>query len=504
METDNPQLLIIKKRELELKRQRLAIARNNGVAFYRPHEKQTKFHAAGLQYNRRMVRAGNRFGKSEMGCAEDVAWLLGERLWLPESDPVRKGGIPQRPIKLLTITTDWDKVDEIWTNRTSTVGTGGKAWRMLPQGFSKRAAKNHAGCVDTIECSNGALWRFDTVKSFIQNPQGSESSDWDAIHVDEPCPEAMFKACARGLVDRNGAAWFTLTPLSEAWINDYFFPQDTRGAARDNVWAISGSIWDNPYLPVEAIKEYLATLSPDERECREKGLPLHLSGMIFKMFDWDRHVLKRLPTGWKSWTEPPEDWTYYVTIDPHPQTPHAVQFAVVDPNQHMYVYNDIFDHCMVSTLCERIRNVLGPRRPVSVRIDPCAFMEDPVTFRTMASEFCRCGVYVEKGSKALMEGILKTQGVLSSDPVMLHFTPTCARTLWEIQRYSWDPNGSDKPLDKDDHMMENLRRFVVQEPRFVANDRYNVPIADLVIDHTDVEDAFVELDSFAETDLMLN
>jgi len=33
---------------------------------------------------------------------------------------------------------------------------------------------------------------------------GSESSDFDFVHVDEPCPEPMYKAAARGLIDRNG------------------------------------------------------------------------------------------------------------------------------------------------------------------------------------------------------------------------------------------------------------------------------------------------------------
>ena len=42
---------------------------------------------------------GNRFGKSTCGSAEDCAFALGARLWLPEGDPIRHLGIPGRATK---------------------------------------------------------------------------------------------------------------------------------------------------------------------------------------------------------------------------------------------------------------------------------------------------------------------------------------------------------------------------------------------------------------------
>lgn len=486
-EAQHAERLALLRRKLELKRQRLSAIRQFGLAFYRPHDIQDRFHQAGMQFKRRMYRAGNRAGKSTAGCAEDIAWLMGERPWYPEGHVARRGGIPQHPVKLLTITTDWDKVDEIFTSQK---GEGGKAWKFLPKDFVKTTRRNHSGAIDTIECANGSLWRFDTVKSFMANPQGSESSDWDAIHIDEPCPEDMFKAAARGLIDRGGSAWFTLTPLAEFWINDYFFPQETGGQARSNVWAVTATIYDNPYLPADAIAEFEALLTPEERECRLLGIPLHLSGLIYKQFSWDKHVLKQLPHGWESWLKPPRDYTLYFNIDPHPQTPHAVLFCAVSPMGQRFYYYDLFKHCTVEQLSTSIKDVLAGRPYAAARIDPLAYVNDPITNSNMATEFWRNGLIVEKATKALEHGILKVQQELGKDG-LVYFSPECRRTLWEIQRYCWDEKDN-RPIDRDDHMMENLYRMELSEPRWVDMDQKPLPMSDLVIDKP--ETSLEELD----------
>jgi hypothetical protein len=468
------ELLTLKRRQVALRRERISLIKRFGLAYYHPHEGQAAFHAAGLKFKRRLARTGNRWGKSIAGCAEDVSWLLNERPWYPEDSPYRRGGLPQHPVKLLTITTDWDKVDEIFTSQR---GEKGKAWKFLPGDAVKPHGirRNHSGAIDTIELKNGSLWRFDTVKSFMANPQGSESSDWDAIHVDEPCPEAMWKAVSRGLVDRGGSAWFTLTPLKEFWINDYFFPD---GGDRGNVWTVTGSSYDNPYLSKEALEEFESTLTPEERECRIRGIPLHLSGLIYKDFKWDIHVLKDIPKGWGLFNEPPLNWPVYVYYDVHPQTPHALLFATVSPQGRHIYFADHFEHCSIKELAARVKSILGGRRIVWNKMDPLGFINDPITETNMAveltEELARLGVItccVEKATKALAQGILRVQGnfryrsLVDSQP-SIYFCPTCKRTLWEVQRYCWDDK-ENKPIDKDDHMMENLYRAELSDMRWI-------------------------------------
>jgi hypothetical protein len=416
-----------------------------------------------------------------MGCAEDCAWLRGERSWYPLDDPARKSCLPTQPVKGQVFANDWDKVKEIWT------GDDGKIWRFLgkPGGqHVKHVSRNHSGAIDTIKVkhiSGGySTLRFDTVQSFKSNPMGSESSDWDFLHVDEPCPEPMFKAQARGLVDRGGFAWFTLTPLAEPWISDAFLP----GGAFDGIsFKVEGAMDDNIYLSKSDIADYDRTLTDDERECRRYGKPHHLTGLIYKEFQADKHVLQTVPKQWRDFSTPPKDWPHYFYIDPHPQTPHLVLFVVADPFGKRYYYHDIFEHCSIAHLAAKIREQLKDCFVVHGRIDPLAYINDPITETNMAEEFALHGVFVEKATKALEQGILRVQGELAKDPPQIYFSPNCRRTLWEIQRYHWNEQ-TNRPVDKDDHAMECLYRAELDEPAWVQRGRWNVEVSDIIIDRT--------------------
>lgn len=469
-ENENAELVAIRQRQLQLKRQKLELIKNHGLLFYKPHAKQDQFHRAGVQSKRRMVRAGNRFGKSHMGCAEDCAWLTGERPWYKLDDPARRGGIPPHPVKLLLITQDWDLANDVWVSQR---GNEGKIWKFIsPASIPKHGIRrNHSGCIDTIEVrrephlgGGTSLFKIDTVKSWMSNPMGAESKDWDAIHVDEPCPEGMWKGAARGLMDRGGSAWFTLTPLSEFWINDYFFPQDTGGKLRDNVWAINGSTYDNPTLSPAAIAEFESTLTDDEKQCRLHGIPLHLTGLIYKEFSWATHVLTAPPTGWEAFELPPANYPIYAQIDPHPRTPHCVLLSTVLPDGRRVYFNDIFTHCPMPELAEEIRGKLHDRVLVSAEMDPLGFIPHVTTETSMADDLAMAGIYVEKATKALDRGILRVKHALKHNELL--FCPSARRALWEIQRYCWDED-TNKPVDKDDHAMECLYRMEVMEPRWV-------------------------------------
>lgn len=458
-ELDDSDYALLLKKKAELARKKLELVKDFGLCFYKPFAKQASFHAA-ADKRLRMMRSGNRFGKSTMGCAEDCAWLLGYRPWIPEGDPLRTLGIPQRPVKLLVITTDWDKVDEIFTSQK---GEGGKLWRMLPKGFVKSTKRNHSGAIETIECVNGSVLRFDTTEAFKKNPQGSESSDWDAIHVDEPCSIEQWKASSRGLMDRNGKAWFTLTPLREFWINDLFFPNKfSTDTKRESIWAESGSTRDNPYLTKEAIDAFEAELSADERECRLNGIPLELSGLVYKAFSFDKHVLSKVPHGWAHFHRPPPNYIINIRIDPHPQTPHAVLFEAVSPQLQRFFFAEIFRHCTIKELCEEINGITQGYFVNMVKIDPIAKINDPISGECMMTEFWRHNVNAVEASKAKTFGILNMQQVLKANPQQLFISPHLSRWLYEISRYCYTDDNV--PIDENDHMMENSYRMLLDEP----------------------------------------
>jgi hypothetical protein len=487
LDGQDPELVALKLRELDLRRQRARLVKENGLAFYRPHRKQDLFHAAG-GYKRRAVFAGNRFGKSDCGASEDVAQAVGERLWYPKGDIRRTVGIPNRPQKILIITTDWGKVDEIFTSERG--AQQGKLWRLFPSGFVKSKKRNHSGAIETIECVNGSLLQFDTVESYKKNPQGAESSDWDVIHVDEPCPQPMYNAHARGLMDRDGSAYFTLTPLKEPWIYDYFYgdevdAQTNFGKADASIqgadrWSITGSIWDNPYLTEDAINRYLETLDDEERACRESGIPLQFAGLIYKEFGND-HLYRQLPLNWTDYNKPPRDYSIYYHIDPHPQTPVAVLFTAVAPSGRKYLFEELFIRGLVKDITDRIKEITHDRFVVRARVDPIAFNEDELTGKCWANDFELHNVFLTRAVKSLERGIPAARAALKSrmpdgSPEWL-VSPKLSRFIYEIKRYHWDKDN--KPVDKDDHMMENFYRTVLDEPVYIErDDSPSVPFED--------------------------
>jgi hypothetical protein len=472
VEQYTPEQLLLLQQQLQTKRKLLEKVKQYGLPFYRPHEKQDIFHRAG-KFKRRMYRAGNRSGKSQAGVAEDCAHFMGERPWYPKDDPARYAGIKDGRTKGLVITTDWDKVDEVFTGQ-GRGGDVGKFWRMLPQGYVVKTKKNHSGVIDYIEGPDGSVIRFDTVKSFTMNPMGAESSDHDWVHWDEPAPEPMHKAVNRGLMDRGGTEWFTLTPLNEAWINDLFFPnlklmkslevQEQFRGDRAMSWVVTGTTYDNPYLSPEDIQDFEDTLTEDEKECRIRGIPLAMSGMVYKSFDFDKHVLQAIPSGWEDYNSPPRSWPIYVSIDTHPQTPHAVLFVAVSPHGQKFLFEELFIHCSIETLSEYIHQkttLRGYTIANPVKLEPAAWIPDPITMSCYADEFFKHGICVEKASKGLAHGILTVEQQFQREN-NIYVAPNLRRWLYEITHYVYDKEN--KPRDKDDHLMECMYRMFINEP----------------------------------------
>lgn len=448
-----------------------------GIYTYKPSAKQELFHRA-ANFKRRYLRTGNRFGKSTCGSAEDVAYALGARVWVKQDDPLFQLGIPKRSTKGLILVADWDKAREIFTNQEDGESKG-KLFKWLPKDRLAGVHKNQAGEIDCIEVKS--LWGgvstiyLDTVKSFMTNPMGQESSQWDWIHVDEPIPKKMWDANARGLMDTGGSAWFTCTPITEPWINEEFLPvKNLKGdftsgmsfAEKPKHWVMTGSTYDNPHLTKEDVDDYRATLTANDVQSRIFGVPGSQSGQIYKEFSMDKHVYTELPKGWKDFDRPPDNYTLRVLIDPHPKTPHAVQFWATAPTGESFCYYEIFSACLIEDLCRQILDVLKGRHPWLVAIDPFAFIENPIDGRCYADIFYSFGINVEPAPKELRAGISKARQELSrkagvaQDHAALQFCSSCTETIREFFLYTWDEK-KEKPIDRNDHMMECFYRACV-------------------------------------------
>jgi len=490
-----------KQRMLALLDQETIILKSDGLKYYRPAGwKHDLFHRKG-HYKYRYLRTGNRFGKSELGVVEDIAWCRGERSWYNETDPARYSGIPKRHVRILLIVEDWGKSDDVFTNLEN-----GKFWKYIPKDAFAGYDVGPSGDIDTIKIKS--IWggtsviKIQTIASFKQSPQRGESSQWDAIHVDEPCPEALWTAVSRGLMDTGGSAWFTCTPLIHPWINRFFIPrgkavtEKTDPFENEKKFVILGSSYDNKMLTKEHIDDYAKTLKKEERAARITGIPSGAGGFVYDEFDRNIHLyteddLKIM--GWAGLNDPPRtvwdtdaEGNQYVkkpgymiraAIDTHERTPQAVLFeATIGTGDECYIFYfaELFETRIIATTANLFNEVVQGRNLFQTLIDPRAYIESPIDQSTLAGEFLNHGIIGEKAPKDLKRGILKVKEYLtkrdSKGRPVVQFSENLRETLFEFEEYMWDLKDPDKPIDENDHMMENLYRLMSTHPGYVDLD----------------------------------
>lgn len=188
-------------------------------------------------------------------------------------------------------------------------------FRRWAPNFSKwKPIKGHQGKTAGYILPNGSKFYVFTHQQDFSKLEGT-SFYW--LWANEPPPQSHVNASMRGLVDQNGQAWFTLTPLSEPYLyNDYALPAKT--GEKTNIGLHECSIWENPWLDPEAISQFLESLDPEERIARESGEFKFLTGRVYKTFDPMKHVI---PNG--NW---PSTWPISIGIDPHLRKNHVAMF----------------------------------------------------------------------------------------------------------------------------------------------------------------------------------
>lgn len=501
-----------------------ALRESYGLNFYVPHAKQDKFHSVGDKTGR-YCRTGNRGGKTKCGAAEDVSWCIGGRLFYRNSFDVVDGkrnvvrhhvgtqnhelvtkGIPTHPVKGLLVVADWDKAKEIFTSREGSYENWGELFQLIPRDALGKVHVSRGGHIDQInirrltEFGGGESTLYlDTVESYKHSKMSQESSDHDFIHVDEPCPRPMFVANARGLVDRHGKYWFNCTPIDEMWINDMFAPpgqhvvkEASDGLSFGSKFIITWTIYDNPYNTLEAIAEFEAMLTREEKACRLGGLPLALAGLVYKEFIYDLHVLADIPTEWKDYHNPPLNYTIRVAWDVHgARLPQAVMLTATAPTGDVFVYDEMFYEPLIGPNAEALKRKLEGRFVADHIIDPRALIKNPVTNTADVLEAIEAqDMYFDPGSKDINAGISATKvkllerNVVSKLPT-IWFSPNCAETLFEFTHYVYDTE-KNEPKDKDDHMMENLRRLVLNGLEYVEPPKRTIVKQPFVI-HNNVD-----------------
>lgn len=428
------------------------------ILFYEPQEKQLLFHTS--KCPRRSIFGGNRVGKTLAGGMEFLYHVTGLYPdWYPPEQRF-KGAIKGR-----IIAKDFQKgVGEV-------ISPFMNEW--LDSSIVARRVKNPMGVATKYELKNGSV--FD----ILTHEQSTEQFEGWRGHIawfDEPPPRDKYVATLRGLVDYSGRHWLTLTPLTQPWIYDEIFTATDRKYTFVTVIDIT----ENKYLDPQAIKEFEDSLTEEEKEARLHGRFLHLTGLIYKEFDQNVHVI-----------DPPNvkpHWSRYMAIDPHERTPTAVLWLAVDEKENHYIYDELkLANMDVKMMSDAIIAQEGNLKAAVKLIDPHADKDNIAAGGfNVRKELMRNGVFTQRANSDPMLGKAKIRqaltprysAVLKRRVPQLYVSRYCTNTIYEFQHYIWDEyrrnkeefNAKETAKKKNDHFMDCLRYIYNYGPRYVVQE----------------------------------
>ena len=340
-------------------------------------------------------------------------------------------------------------------------------------------------------------WNFD-IMTYDQDPKQFEGVTLGWAWFDEPPPEAILKATIARM-RRGGIIMITATPISgSAHLYDMF----SEGSLEVEVVLREGedpvkvkrSVYTQTSDLESACKEHgirghlehsdiermIAEYPPDERQARVYGKFQHLVGLVFKRWNREIHVI------------PPfnvidRDYVVYEYLDPHPRNEDAVLWVAVDRKGTKYVIDEMYIHPQdVPDLAFKIKNRASQYRVEGRWADPWIFNKDQHLSsidRNLAEQLSAEGLtYLpapkqRRAADKRIETALnyhEINGLLQRPPELYVFE-NCKRLIWEMEHYRWDEwtgktadkrNRKEKPVDKDDHMIENLGRALISEHQF--------------------------------------
>jgi phage terminase large subunit-like protein len=389
----------------------------------------------------RLLRGGNRSGKSTAGIVESIWRATGRHPFQNTHDvPVRgrivtvdkDAGIEQIIKPLLA---QWTPPSELvngnWTDSWQTRGAV-----MTFQNGSTIDVKTHQQEVDSFA---GVPLHF--------------------VHFDEECPSAIFNECRLRLIDFNGCWYMTMTPVEgQDWIFDRFIV-----TANKNVDMFEVNIDSNPHLNKEALKLLSEDLTDDEKEVREKGVFVPRGGLILKQFNYDRHVIK-------AHGDIPSSWAIYVSIDHGYNNPTAILWHAVSPQGEVVTFKEHYKSRMIIkdhvTRIKFINKQIG-REPVFYCGDPSMAQKTAETGSSALQIYREEGIPLMQAKRDVPGRIDRMNEYFQHDK--WHITEDCPNLIKEIRGYSFkifnSPKISDRnnvreqPNPKNDHAVDSSGYF---------------------------------------------
>lgn len=247
--------------------------------------------------------------------------------------------------------------------------------------------------------------------------------------------------------------WFSCNPAGyQHWFNQEWVLK----AKEKNALHLHFTLDDNPGLSEQVKNRYKAAFAGVFYQRYILGEWVNAEGLVYDMFDRDRHVVDTLPK--------------LSLLDTYVACDFGTQNATVFLLCQKAAYDDTWyvtreyyysgrDQKRQKTVGEYVADLqqwLGGIEPQRVIADPSAL--------PLIEEMHRRDVRVMKANNDVLDGILDVQTMLHNDKLKIY--KDCKHTIDEFQVYAWDPDKEDTVIKESDHAMDAVR-YLVRTKRLV-------------------------------------
>lgn len=221
---------------------------------------------------------------------------------------------------------------------------------------------------------------------------------------------------------------------------------------------------DNPYLPEGFVQSVENSLTPEQARLYIDCIIEYAEGAVYP------NILTMVEDD----IEIPKDWEVYLAHDPGINDPAAILMGAIDPDTGVvHFFREYYERDKVSSqVAEAFYKMTADIAPGMLHtplIDPAANKRSQIIPRTYKQQMqLEHGIVFKTANNALEDGIQKTKNMMYNGKV--RFFRSLKYTLWEgceyryptMEERSKNKNLGEKPLDKNNHLMDCLR-YICQE-----------------------------------------
>lgn len=314
----------------------------------------------------------------------------------------------------------------------------------------------------------------------LQNEERLRSLSLDWALIDEACEvsETIFNQLLARLRGPIGPRriWLTGNPEGHNWIYRKFVEPWGRGDEAPGHAYFQGRTVDVSFLPRDYIEALYEAYDEDWANRFIQGSWEVFQGQVYPMFDRSMHVL---PADFRI----PKEWPRHLGVDHGWTDPCAAVWVAVDPDGNHYVYEDYYRKLtVIEDNAKAILERSGGTQFVYRILAPFSDKTEPGRGKKYSEIYRDAGLHLVEQRSRVMSGIARVRELLqprdgrkhptqrhATAAPKLYITSNCHATIREFQAYRFPPvkdetSSPEKPLDKDNHLMDAIRAVVMFNP----------------------------------------